>query len=128
MKKPANIDAYILSWPIEVQQLLEQIRQTIQQAAPHATEAIKYGMPTFVLNGNLIHFAAYQHHIGLYPAPLAIEVFKKELEPYKTSKGAIQFPINQTMPLDLIARITEFRLAKNLEKNKKVKLMLYRFF
>jgi len=119
MNKPANIDAYILSWPIEVQELLQQIRQTIQQAAPNATEAIKYGMPTFVLNGNLIHFAAYQHHIGLYPAPLAIEVFKKELEPYKTSKGAIQFPINQAIPLDLIARITAFRVAKNLEKNKK---------
>ncbi|MES2689714.1 MAG: DUF1801 domain-containing protein, partial [Bacteroidota bacterium] len=103
---------------------LEQIRAAIQKAAPSATEAIKYGMPTFVLKGNLIHFAAYKNHIGIYPAPVAIEAFAKDFAPYKTSKGAVQLPIDKPMPLGLIAKVTRFRVKQMSEevkpgKNKK---------
>lgn len=81
---------------------------------PDATEAISYGMPTFKINGNLIHFAAYKHHIGIYPTPSGVKEFKKELKKYKTSKGAIQFPINKPIPLNLIRRIVKYRLNEVL--------------
>jgi uncharacterized protein YdhG (YjbR/CyaY superfamily) len=116
MDKPETIDSYINGFPPETQALLQQLRQTIHNAAPQATEKISYGMPTFYLNGNLIHFAAYQHHIGLYPAPSGIEAFQKELSMYKHAKGSLQFPINNPLPLDLIRRIVAFRVAANLEK------------
>lgn len=116
-----NIDEYIASFPEETQKLLQQVRSTIQKAAPTAEEKISYAMPTFVLNGNLIHFAAYQHHIGLYPAPQGIEAFKEELSVYKGAKGSVQFPLNQPMPLDLIARITAYRVKQNLAKPQKKK-------
>lgn len=118
-----NIDAYIATFPTATQEILQQIRQTIQEAAPMAVEKISYAMPTFFLNGNLIHFAAYKNHIGLYPAPQGIEAFKEELSAYKGAKGSVQFPINKPMPLALIARITKFRVEQNLAKaeNKKQK-------
>jgi uncharacterized protein YdhG (YjbR/CyaY superfamily) len=117
--KPETIDAYIAGFPENVQEILQQIRKTIQKAAPDAKEAISYAMPTFKLNGNLVHFAAYKNHIGLYPAPQGIEAFKKELSVYKGAKGSVQFPLDQPMPLALITKIVKFRVAQSLEKKKK---------
>ena len=105
-----------LVFQTETQEILEQIRATIKKAAPGAEETIKYAMPTFTLKGNLIHFAAYKNHIGLYPAPMGIEAFKKELSVYKGAKGSVQFPIDKPMPLNLISKIVKFRVKKNLEK------------
>jgi uncharacterized protein YdhG (YjbR/CyaY superfamily) len=115
-----EIDKYISDFPKEVQVLLKQVRATIKQAAPESTEAIKYAMPTFVLNGNLVHFAAFKNHIGFYPTPSGIENFKDELSEYKTSKGAIQFPLDKPIPLELISKIVKFRVKENLNKTKKV--------
>lgn len=104
-----TIDDYIGVFPPEVQASLEKIRCLVAEAAPKAKEAIKYGIPTFVLNGNLIHFAAYKTHIGLYPTPSIIKAFREELEAYKTSKGAIQFPLAKPLPWPLIKRIISYR-------------------
>lgn len=114
--KITTIDEYINGFPLEVQEHLHQIRETIKNAAPNAKEKISYGMPTFYLNGNLIHFAAYKNHIGLYPAPQGIEAFKDELSVYKGAKGSVQFPLNQAMPLALIARITKYRAEQQMKK------------
>ena len=111
-----NIDEYIALFPDDVQQKLREIRAVIKAAAPDATEAISYQMPTFKLHGNLVHFAAYANHIGFYPAPQGIEKFKEELAKYKGSKGAVQFPIDQSVPLDLIRRIVEYRVQGNMAK------------
>ncbi len=119
-----NIDDYIKSFPEEVQQLLVLVRETIKNAAPNATEDIKYGMPTFVLNGNLVHFAAYKNHIGFYPVPTGIEAFKAELSVYKMGKGSVQFPIDEPMPLKLIEKIVAFRVSENEAKATKKKSTL----
>lgn len=116
MKNAANIDEYIAGFPQETQAILQQVRATIHKAAPTATEAISYAIPTFKLNGNLVHFAAYKNHIGFYPAPTGSEAFKKELSAYKTGKGSVQFPIGQPMPLDLITRIVKFRVKEMAKK------------
>ena len=100
-----NIGDYISEFEPNYQALLIQMWETISTAAPEATEDIKYAMPTFVLNGNLVHFAAFKNHIGFYPGPDAILYFSAELDSYKTSKGAIQFPINQELPLPLLTKI-----------------------
>jgi uncharacterized protein YdhG (YjbR/CyaY superfamily) len=121
MNTSANINEYILSFPKETQMLLEQIRMTIQKAAPNATESLKYGIPTYELMGNLVHFAGYKHHIGFYPAPSGINAFKDELKTHFTSKGGIQFPIDKKLPLALIAKITKFRVKESLEKAKRKK-------
>ena len=94
-KTPKDIDEYIAGFPIDVQQILENIRTTIQEAAPDAEETISYQMPTLPLKGNQVHFAAYKRHIGFYPTPSGIEKFKKEISVYKWSKGSVQFPIDQ---------------------------------
>lgn len=116
MNVPENIDSYIATFPENVQHQLNTLRKAIQQAAPDAVETIKYAMPTYVQQGNLVHFAGYKNHIGFYPAPKAIIEFANELSGYKTSKGAIQFPLTQPIPLDLIRRITEYRIRQNSEK------------
>lgn len=121
MKQYKNIDEYIANFPEETQALLQQVRATIQLTAPNATEAIKYAIPTFVLNGNLVHFAGYKNHIGFYPAAQAIKDFEQELTAYKTSKGAIQFPINKPMPLQLIVTIVKYRMKQMGEKKSKKK-------
>ncbi len=113
-----TIDEYIASFPKEIQKLLKEMRITIQKAAPKAEEAIKYAMPTYVLNGNLVHFAAFKNHIGFYPAPQGIEEFKKELSKYKGAKGSVQFPLDKPLPLSLVAKIVKFRAAMNREKMK----------
>ena len=111
-----TIDDYIKGYPKEVQKLLIQMRKTIQKAAPKAEEAIKYGIPTYVLEGNLVHFGGAKNHIGFYPGSSPINSFQKKLKGYKTSKGTIQFPLDQPLPLDLVTEITKFRLKENLEK------------
>jgi uncharacterized protein YdhG (YjbR/CyaY superfamily) len=108
-----TIDEYIALFPKSVQEKLIQIRTTIQKAAPKATEAIKYGIPTFVQNGNLVHFAAYQGHVGFYPGADGIAEFAKELWPYNTSKGTVQFLIDDPVPLKLITQIVKFRIRVN---------------
>jgi uncharacterized protein YdhG (YjbR/CyaY superfamily) len=114
--KPDTIDAYIDSFPAEIQVKLQRIRSAIKAAAPEAQEAISYAMPTFKLQGNLVHFAAYRQHIGFYPAPSGLEAFKVEISSYKHSKGAVQFPLDQALPLDLIQKIVHFRVTENLTK------------
>jgi len=111
-----TIDEYIADYPKDIQKLLQQVRATIKKAAPKAEEKISYGIPTFTLNGNLVHFGAYEKHIGFYAMPTGHEAFKKELSVYKQGKGSVQFPIDQPLPLDLISRIVKFRLKENSEK------------
>ena len=122
-KKTTNvIDAYIEGFPIATQKLLQQVRETIRKAAPDAEEKIGYGIPTFVLHGNLVHFAGYKHHIGFYPGAAGIATFSKEMSAYKQSKGAVQFPLDKPMPLALVTKITKFRVQQNTEKEKKKSL------
>ena len=113
---PKTIDEYIADYPKDIQKLLQQVRVTIKKAAPDAEEKISYGIPTFTLNGNLVHFGAYEKHIGFYATPTGHEAFKKELSVYKQGKGSVQFPIDQPLPLDLISRIVKFRVKENSEK------------
>lgn len=117
-----TIDEYIAGFPVKIQKLLSQMRTTIKSVVPEAEEAMKYGMPTFRLHGNLVHFAAYKNHIGFYPAPAAIIAFKDEISVYKNSKGAIQFPIHQELPIDLIIRIVVFRSDENIRKSQAKKV------
>ncbi len=117
-----SIDEYINTFPAEVRKILTSIRRTIKEAAPEAQEAIKYQMPTFTLyGGNLVHFAAFKHHIGFYPTPTGIEEFKKDLSRYKGAKGSVQFPLDQPMPLPLIRRIVKYRVKEIAERQKKKK-------
>jgi uncharacterized protein YdhG (YjbR/CyaY superfamily) len=111
-----SIDEYIATFPAETQKILQEVRATIKAAAPEAEEKISYQMPTFFLNGNLVHFAAFKNHIGFYPAPTGIKAFAQDLAQYKGAKGSVQFPLNKPMPLDLIARIVKYRAAENLKK------------
>jgi uncharacterized protein YdhG (YjbR/CyaY superfamily) len=113
-----NIDEYIALFPEGVQKKLEEIRSAIKAAAPDATEKISYQVPTFFLRGNLVHFAAFTHHISFFPSSSGIQAFAQELASYETSKGTIKFPIDSPIPLDLIRRITEYRVAENLAKTK----------
>ena len=116
MKSYKNITEYIKSYPKDVQPTLEVLRQTIKKSAPKAEEAIKYGIPTFVLGDNLVHFGAYKNHIGFYPASSGISAFAKELSRYETSKGTVQFPLDQKLPLPLITKIVKWRVKENLAK------------
>jgi uncharacterized protein YdhG (YjbR/CyaY superfamily) len=111
-----TIDQYIEQFPPDIRLLLEEMRTIIKEAAPGAMEKISYKMPTFHLNGNLVYFAAFKEHIGLYPLPHAIQAFEKELKNYKVGKGSIRFPMDRPLPKDLIARIVKSRIADNLAK------------
>jgi len=115
-KQFKTIDEYIRTFPEEVQNILKKMRKTMQEAAPEAKEAISYKIPTFTLNGNLVHFAAYKNHIGFYPTSSGIEAFKEELSPYKSAKGSVQFPIDKPVPYDLVREIVLFRVKENLKK------------
>lgn len=115
-KHSPEVDAYIASFPPEIQKLLQAMRTVISEAVPDAEEKIGYGIPTFTLNGNLVHYAAFKNHIGFYPAPRGLEAFKDELSGYKGAKGSVQFPFDQPLPLDLVARITRYRAEENLAK------------
>ena len=115
-----NVDAYIETFPPAIRKLLNQIRKTVLKHAPTAEEGISYGMPGYKLQGKpLVYFAAFKNHIGFYATPSGHEAFAKELSVYKQGKGSVQFPLTEPMPLDLIARIVQFRVAENLEKPKK---------
>ncbi len=111
-----NIDEYIAAFPKNIQQMLNEMRLTIKEAAPASQEAIKYNMPCFVLNGNLVYFAAYKNHIGFFSAPTGNEAFKKELSAYKTGKGSIQFPLDKPLPLKLITKMVKFKVQQNALK------------
>jgi uncharacterized protein YdhG (YjbR/CyaY superfamily) len=111
-----DIDNYIAGFPEETQKLLFQVRETIRRAAPNASEKMSYGIPTFTLKGNLVHFAGYKKHIGFYPTPSAIIKFRNELSVYKNSKGSVQFPLDMPIPLGLITKIVKFRVSEINEK------------
>lgn len=111
-KKAKNIDEYIAGFPPDVQKKLARIRATIRKAAPRAEEAIKYGIPAYVFDGNLIFFAAYKNHIAVYPAPRTAPEFQEELARYEGGKGTVRFPLDEPIPLDLIRRIVKFRVAE----------------
>jgi len=113
---PGNIDEYISQFSEEIQEKLQQIRSVIRAEAPDATEKISYQMPTFYLFGNLVHFAAFKNHIGFYPTPSGILEFDEELAPYKTGKGSVNFPLDQPIPYELIARIVRHRVEENVQK------------
>lgn len=108
-----TIDEYILRFPGEIQDKLRTLRTAIRESAPEATEKISWQMPTFDLYGNLVHFAAHKNHIGFYPGASGIEAFKHRLSDYKSSKGAVQFPIDRPLPLELVREIVRFRAAEN---------------
>ena len=112
-----TIDEYVSEFPPETQQVLQELRALIRSLAPEATETISYAIPTFDLHGkHLVHFAGYEKHVGLYPAPSGMEAFREDLRPYKTGKGSVQFPLDQPLPTDLIRRIVEFRIAETSGK------------
>ncbi|HXW90531.1 MAG TPA: DUF1801 domain-containing protein [Terriglobales bacterium] len=117
-KLAKSMDEYVARCPKEVQQRLIEMRRTIRRAAPHATEKISYGIPTFFLNGNLVHFAAFKKHIGFYPTPSGIAAFEQQLSPYKWSKGAVQFPLDKPLPLDLVSRMVRWRVQEQRSKKK----------
>ena len=114
-----SIDTYIAQFPDDVQARLQKLRTTILNLAPGATEAMSYQIPTFKLNGNLVHFAAFKKHIGFYPGAAGIAAFQDELAGYKSAKGSVQFPLDQALPLDLVKKIVKFRVAQNLAAPKK---------
>lgn len=121
MAAPTTIDQYIAAFPESTQALLQQVRETIRKAAPDAEECISYGIPTFKLNGNLVHFAGYKNHIGFYPGADGIAAFAKDISAYKSAKGSVQFPIDKKIPLALIARIVRYRVKQNITKQQKKK-------
>ncbi len=120
--KQTTIDAYIADFPKDVQKVLEQVRETIKKAAPGVEEKISYAIPAFTINKtNLVYFAGYKNHVGLYPAPTGNALFEKDFAGYKTGKGSIQFPLEKPMPLDLITKIVQFRMKEILHKSNEKK-------
>lgn len=117
MRAFADTDEYIATFPADIREKLQGIRAVIRNAVPDAEEAIRYGMPTFRLNGNnLVHFAAFRDHLGLFPTPSSVEKFKEDLSSYHTSKGTIRFPLDQPVPYDLVERIARFRAEETRKK------------
>ena len=116
MKHAKSIDEYISLYPENVQTILKRMRQTIRDSAPEAVEIISYRIPTFELNGHLVHFAAFKNHIGFYPTSSGVEAFKTQLERYKTSRGTIQFPIDEPIPYGLVGKIVKYRVKENSGK------------
>lgn len=113
-----TIDEFIAKYPADVQATLLKIRQTIHKACPEATEKISYGIPTFAFHGNLVHFAAYEAHIGFYPGAGPIAELATELKPYDTSKGTVRFPLDKPIPYELITKMTKLAAERNLQKKK----------
>ena len=114
-----DTDEYISVFPKTTQKILQQVRNTIKKAAPKAAEVISYNMPAFKQNTVLVYFAGYDNHIGFYPTPSALEAFKKEIAVYKSSKGAVQFPLSEPLPLSLITKMVKFRVEQTQEKKAK---------
>lgn len=121
MRTPKDVAEYFSWFPRETQGAMSLVKDAILKVMPQAEESISYAMPTYKYKGLLAHFAAYEHHIGLYPGSLAIEIFAEDIAGYKSAKGSVQFPLGKPMPLDLITRIVEFRLNENLKTPKKSK-------
>ncbi len=111
---PKTIDEYISGFPVDIQKKLKQIREAIKKAAPDAEEAIKYGMPTFIYQGNLVFFSAYKNHIGFYPVPAGDKAFQQEIAIYKKHKGTLQFPLDKPVPLSLVTKAVKLRVQENL--------------
>ncbi len=116
MKKNPTVDAYIEKFPKDTQVLLSNMRKIIKKAAPKAEETVKYGIPTFVQNGNLVHFGGFKNHVGFFPTPSAITLFAGEFSKYKRSKGAVQFPINEPLPVALITKVVRFRVRESVSR------------
>ena len=117
MQNYSSVEEYIQSFPEEVQDKLKTIRETIRSCVPEGTsEKISYQIPTFYLEGNLVHYAAFKNHIGFYPTPNGIQTFKNELSRYESGKGSAQFPLDEPLPLELIRKIVRFRVEENLKK------------
>lgn len=114
MTKPlTTTDEYIESFSVDIQIILQKVRQVIKDTSSEAIETFSYGIPTFDLNGkHLVHFAAFKKHIGFYPTPASIETFKEELSQFKWAKGSVQFPLNKPIPYDLIKKIVLFRIKE----------------
>lgn len=112
-----TIDEYIATCPKNMQIILQEMRQAIRDATPEAKEVISYQMPAFKLNGILVWFAAFKNHIGFYPKASTIAAFKDKLSSYKTSKGAVQFPIDKPLPIDLVKEMVKFRVKENLDRS-----------
>jgi uncharacterized protein YdhG (YjbR/CyaY superfamily) len=121
MEKFDTIDEYIAQFPEEIRNILQEIRELIKKEAPEATERIAYGLATFYLNGNLVHFGAQTNHIGLYPTASGISNFEAELKNYKYAKGSVQFPLDKPIPYPLIKKIVKFRVTENSQKTAKRK-------
>ncbi len=121
MQQYDTIDDYLAAFPAGVREKLETVRQTIKKAAPEAIEKISYGIPTFYLNGNLVHFGGFKSHIGFFPGAAPVAEFKKELSDYKTSKGTVQFPLDKPLPLELISKITKACVKRNQTKQEQKK-------
>ncbi|HQR10257.1 MAG TPA: DUF1801 domain-containing protein [Casimicrobiaceae bacterium] len=119
LSTPVDIDEYIAAFPKPVRERLEAVRRTVAEVAPGAEQKISYRIPTFALHGNLIHFAAFKNHIGIYPGSSAIKAFEKELAGFRTAKGTVQFQFDDPLPLELISRIVRFRVAENLRRAKR---------
>ena len=113
---PKDMDEYIASFPDDVQERLKKVRATIHEAAPEAQETIKYGMPTFTLKGNLVSFAGYKKHIGLYPIPAGSDEFNRQIAAYKAEKSSARFPLDKPIPYELIGELVRYRVNENLEK------------
>jgi uncharacterized protein YdhG (YjbR/CyaY superfamily) len=118
-EKIKTIDEYIAGFEPEIQKTLNELREFIRAEAPEAAEKISYGMPTFYLNGNLVHFAAFKDHYGFFPNPSGIDAFEEELAPYRSGKGTLRFPLDEEIPWDIIKRVVQFRVKENLSKTKK---------
>jgi uncharacterized protein YdhG (YjbR/CyaY superfamily) len=116
MKQFKNIDSYIVAFPKDVQVILKKFRMTIRKAAPKAEEGMRYGIPTFLLNGNLVHFAAFKKHTSFFPTPSGVQKFKRELASFELSKGTVRFSLDTKIPFGLITRIVKFRVKQNLAK------------
>ncbi|MHB1048634.1 MAG: iron chaperone [Bacteroidota bacterium] len=116
--KAETIDEYIAAFPANVQKKLKEIRSAIRTSAPDAEEKISYAIPTFTLNGNLVHFAAFKNHVGFYPTPDGIEAFKKVLSQYEGGKGTVQFPLDKPLPIALIKKIVKHRVRQNRKSAK----------
>jgi uncharacterized protein YdhG (YjbR/CyaY superfamily) len=114
-----TIDDYISTFPADIQAILENVRQSIQKAAPKATETMSYGIPTFNLNGkHLVFFASWKHHISLYPLPAGDEAFQQEIAHYKRAKGTIQFPLDKPLPYELVEQIVTLLMKEKPEKER----------
>jgi len=118
MKQYKTVDEYIASFSEPIQAKLREMRKAIAAEAPKAGEKISYGIPTFTLNGNLVHYGGYDTHIGFYPGAAGVAEFAKELKSYETSKGTVRFPMDKPLPLELVRKITAFRVIQNSSKGK----------